>query len=86
MEKSFLLSLNDTVIRKKYIVTKINDSKLKDRLSDFGFICGAIIEPLFFNIFKDSRAYKINETIIAIRNKDASNIFVAEITGDYLEK
>jgi len=69
--------LSNVEYDKEYMISNMTINEIsKQRLYDFGVIIGAKIIPLFCNILNDSKAYKINESVIAIRNSDAKNIFV----------
>ena len=60
-----------------YVVNKINaDEKIKRRLYDIGLVNGTKIKLLFISPSKSIRAYLIRDSIIAIRDKDASFIEV----------
>ena len=62
-----------------YIVNKINaDEKIKRRLYDIGLVNGTKIKLLFISPSKRIKAYLIRDSIIAIRNKDASLIEVVK--------
>ena len=65
---------------KYYVVNKINaNEKIKRRLYDIGLINGTKIKKLFKSPSKRINAYLIRDSIIAIRDKDASLIKVSEI-------
>jgi len=49
-------------------------SKIKRRILDLGFIPGSKIRAIQTSPFGDPRAYKVKNTVIAIRNKDAKQI------------
>lgn len=60
-----------------YIVNKINaDEKIKRRLYDIGLVNGTKIKLLFISPSKSIKAYLIRDSIMAIRDKDASFIEV----------
>lgn len=61
-----------------YIVDKINlNEKNKRRLYDIGLVSGTKIKKLFISPSKRIKAYLIRDSIIAIRDNDASNIEVS---------
>ena len=73
----YLNSIKDT---NYYIVDKINaNEKIKRRLYDIGLVNGTKIKLLFVSPSKKIKAYLIRDSIIAIRNKDASLIKVSEL-------
>lgn len=60
-----------------YTVDEINlDEKNKRRLYDIGLVKGTKIKLLFLSPSKKIKAYLIRDSIIAIRNSDASKIEV----------
>jgi len=72
--------LNSIKNNKYYIVDNINaNEKIKRRLYDIGLINGTVVKLLFKSPSKRIKAYLIRDSIIAIRNKDASLIKVSEI-------
>ncbi len=63
-----------------YTVDEINlDEKNKRRLYDIGLVKGTKIKLLFLSPAKKIKAYLIRDSIIAIRDKDASKIKVREL-------
>jgi len=63
-----------------YTVDEINlDEKNKRRLYDIGLVKGTKIRLLFLSPSKKIKAYLIRDSIIAIRDKDASKIKVREL-------
>lgn len=62
---------------KEYKIKNINTNDLiKRRLYDIGLVEGTKIKLLYVSPSKGIRAYLIRDSIISIRNKDASNIEV----------
>ena len=57
------------------------DGFLRERLQDLGFIEFSPVTCLFSSAFGDPRAYRIKDTIIALRKKDAQNI-LCTYTGE----
>lgn len=69
--------LNDLKMNENGYLKKINSNiSLKRRLLDLGFITNTLITPVLINPSGDSRAYEIRGCLIAIRNKDAKNIYI----------
>ena len=69
--------LNDLKMNENGYLKKINSNiNLKKRLLDLGFITNTLITPVLINPSGDSRAYEIRGCLIAIRNKDAKNIYI----------
>ena len=63
-----------------YTINKINLSeKTKRRLYDIGLVSGTKIKLLFSSPSKKIKAYLIRNSIIAIRNSDASKIEVIKL-------
>ena len=63
-----------------YSVDEFNlDEKNKRRLYDIGLVIGTKIKLLFLSPSKKIKAYLIRDSIIAIRDKDASKIRVREL-------
>lgn len=72
------MNLKDLNINEKAYIKSINLNGIKKRrLYDLGFINGELIEKKFTSLFKDPSCYKIKNTFIALRNKDASKIEVS---------
>ena len=51
---------------------------LRRRLLDLGFTPGASLTCLFAAPFRDPRAYRVRDTIIALRDDDAREILLRE--------
>ena len=69
--------LNNITNNGYYTVDKINlPEKTKRRLYDIGLVTGTKIKLLFTSPSKKIKAYLIRDSIIAIRNSDASKIEV----------
>lgn len=71
-----IMTLDAISLNKEVVVEKVRDSSLKRRLLDLGFIPNNKVKCVLISPFKDPKAYKINNNIIALRNKDAKNIEV----------
>lgn len=71
---NYLSSLD---IGDKVIIEKIDDClELKERLVDMGFTKDSEIECVLKACFNGPIAYRIKNTVIALRRKDASMILV----------
>ena len=71
---NYLSSLD---IGDKVIIDEIDDSlELKERLVDMGFTKDSEIECVLKACFNGPIAYRIKNTVIALRKKDASMILV----------
>ena len=72
--------LNNIEKQKEYIIKNIKASEdIKRRLYDIGLIKDTKIKLLYVSPTKNIKAYIIRDSIIAIRNKDASLIKVVDI-------
>ena len=49
---------------------------LRSRLLDLGFVPGSEITPLYAAPLGDPRAYRICDTVIALRQRDAATVAV----------
>ena len=58
------------------IVSIPHGSVLSRRMTAFGLVPGIKITPLFFFFFREQKAYEFSDTIIALRNDDASSVIV----------
>ena len=56
---------------------------LKQRLRDIGFIKGTEVQFLHSSPTGDPRAYKLKNTIVALRNGDAKNIIITKQSDNY---
>ena len=71
------MTLDSLSVGDKCIIKKIKDSsKIKRRLLDIGLIPGTKVECVLASPSKDSLAYFIRGTTIAIRKVDAKEIEV----------
>ena len=74
---NYLSSLD---IGDKVIIEKIDDClELKERLVDMGFTKDSEIECVLKACFNGPIAYRIKNTVIALRRKDASKILVKSL-------
>lgn len=72
--------LNNIEKAKNYLVKSINTNEIiKRRLYDIGLIKGTKIKLMYESPSKKIKSYLVRDSIIAIRNKDASLIEVGEI-------
>lgn len=77
------MSLADLKLNQKCVIKKLNTTgAIHRRFQDIGMIPGNIIECVLVSPFKDPKAFKINGTIIAIRNEDSKNIEVDILERD----
>ncbi len=58
------------------IAKNASDSNIRRRLIDVGFTEGCDIACVGESIFGDPRAYLVKESVFALRNSDAQNIFL----------
>ena len=71
--------MSDLSINKSAVITEIDsDLCIAERLADMGFIEGARITAAFSGPFGDPVAYRVNNTVIAIRKSDCLLIIVEE--------
>ena len=80
------MKLTDTKANKIYIVTEVlADSDLLRRILDIGIVKGAKIERLFSSPFGDPTAYRVKNSVMALRSRDTDKIFVKQLCdGDKL--
>lgn len=71
-------NLNDLKLNEEAIIALVNDSNLKRRLMDIGFVKGAKVKLLLKNFGDNMRAYQIKNTIIALRVNDAKTVIIEE--------
>ncbi|HHY19931.1 MAG TPA: ferrous iron transport protein A [Firmicutes bacterium] len=72
---SNLFSLNELATNESGEIAYIHkDSIMRHRLWDLGFTKGAKVRILYTNPSGSPRAYLIRESVIALRNEDASSI------------
>ena len=71
------LSLCDCLLHEKVFVERIESlGDIKRRFLDIGLSRDTEVIPLFNSVCGGIRAYKIRNTIICIRDRDANNIIV----------
>ena len=71
-------SLNELKINEEAIIIKVN-TKIKQRLTDIGFVKGAKIKLILKNFGDNMRAYKIKNTVIALRISDTKDILIKKL-------
>ena len=52
---------------------------MRQHLADLGFVPGSEVRPLYAAPAGDPRAYLVCDTVIALRQKDAATVAVAEV-------
>ncbi|MEC1759123.1 FeoA family protein [Schinkia azotoformans] len=57
---------------------------MRRRLLDLGFVKGAQLEILQKSPLGDPAAYRVNNTTIALRKEESSQIFVKEAHDEYI--
>lgn len=73
MQRTILLA--DLPIGQKATIHQITGSgPMYERLFDLGFTPGSSVACLFPSLFGDPRAYRIKQTIIALRQADAAGV------------
>ena len=72
-------NLNDLKLNEEAIIISIPNNNLKRRLMDIGLVKGEKIKLILKNFGDSMRAYKIKNTIIALRLNDTKNIVVKNI-------
>ncbi len=79
------MKLTDTKINETYVITDVlSDKNLIRRILDIGIMSGTKIERLFSSPFGDPTAYRIKNSVIALRKNESDNIFVEKLRGgDY---
>ncbi len=64
------------------VTANTHDAPMKRRIQDLGILRGAIITCVGVSPFGDPVAYKIRNTVIALRIKDAEKIYINEVEYD----
>lgn len=57
-----------------------NSSNIKRRLEDLGIISGTLITCTAKSPLGDPSAYRVRQTIIALRKQDARHIIIGEVS------
>lgn len=58
------------------------EGAMYDRLCDLGFTKGSVVTCLFSSVFGDPRAYRIRDSVIALRHSDAKHICCCPCGGE----
>lgn len=70
-------SLNELKINEEGIIVSVNtDKDIRRRLMDIGFVKGEKVKLILKNFGDNMRAYKIKNTVMALRVKDSKNIII----------
>lgn len=73
------MSLAETEPGQTCLVTSITDtSRIRRRLQDLGIVPGTRIECIGASPLGDPTAYRIRQTVIALRREDALGVIVQE--------
>ncbi len=77
------LTLADLSLTKTAVIRQLNiKGELRRRLLDLGFSPGCLVTPLFCSPLGDPTAYRILDSIIALRREDARQIEVTVCSGE----
>lgn len=71
-----LKRLCDLPLNKTAVVAGLGGGNSRKRINDLGIVEGCEITPVFKSPFSDPVAYFVKHTLIALRNKDSSEIWV----------
>ena len=70
-------SLNELKINEESTIISVNtDINIKRRLMDIGFVKGEKVKLILKNFGDNMRAYKIKNTVMALRVSDTKNILI----------
>ncbi len=73
-------SLNDLKINEEGIIVKVDTNQnIKRRLMDIGFVKGERVKLILKNFGDNMRAYKIKNTVMALRVNDTKNILIRKV-------
>ena len=73
-------NLNELKINEEGTIISVNtNSNIKRRLMDIGFVKGEKVKLILKNFGDNMRAYKIKNTVIALRVSDTKNILIEKI-------
>lgn len=70
------LSLDKVLLNEEVYVSYIKDSDIKRRFLDIGLSNNTLVKPILNSICGNIRAYKIRNSLMAIRDCDAATIMV----------
>ena len=75
-----MISLNELKINEEGIIKNVNTNEnIKKRLMDIGFVKGEKVKLILKNFGDNMRAYKIKNTVMALRLKDTKKIMTEKI-------
>ncbi len=69
-----MISLNNAVMDKNYVIKNVKPSSFRRRFNDIGIIPGISIKKVLCSPFGGISAYSILGTLIAIRDNDARDV------------
>ena len=73
-------SLNELKLNEEAIIVNLEaNPNIKRRLMDIGFVKGEKVKLILKNFGDNMRAYKIKNTVIALRKNDTKNIMVKSL-------
>ena len=73
-------SLNELKINEEGTIISVNtNSNIKRRLMDISFVKGEKVKLILKNFGDNMRAYKIKNTVMALRVSDTQNILIEKI-------
>ena len=73
-------NLNELKINEEGTIISVNtNSIIKRRLMDIGFVKGEKVKLILKNFGDNMRAYKIKNTVMALRVSDTQNILIEKI-------
>lgn len=73
-------NLNELKINEEGTIISVNtNSNIKRRLMDIGFVKGEKVKLILKNFGDNMRAYKIKNTVMALRVSDTQNILIEKI-------
>lgn len=73
-------NLNELKINEEGTIISVNTkSNIKRRLMDIGFVKGEKVKLILKNFGDNMRAYKIKNTVMALRVSDTQNILIEKI-------
>lgn len=73
-------NLNGLKINEEAVIVSVNTGKdIKRRLMDIGFVKGEKVKLILKNFGDNMRAYKIKNTIMALRVRDSKNILIKKL-------
>lgn len=72
--------LNDLKINEEGIIVKVDTNQnIRRRLMDIGFVKGERVKLILKNFGDNMRAYKIKNTVMALRVNDTKNILIRKV-------